>query len=356
VSEAVCCERSDACTSERSARYFSLACACDRLTSITTMDPQTDLPDLVEDLEVNIDELTAALDPLLAAPLHTTASSLPLLDKAEFYCMSAYAIEAILFSVLKASGVNATQHHVFKEIARLKQYNSKIKHIKDRGVMGSAEGRARLDLGAAQRFIKHGLAGNDRYDLERQERMAKEKARAHLKAQNINKKFDSDGNALESTDATSSKRAVDELNAQEDYSDSHVLQGSDEAEPAPKKARVDAAAESQQEPAPDTGTPQPKKRRRPAKRDNKTTKTRQDLDTVSLATPSRAEERVTRTRNKRLSTQNSQEDEPVVPTPDRAPKTRSETFSALLDGSLNQNKKKGIGGKGNRKGGKGKAK
>lgn len=387
------------------------------------MDPQTDLPDLVEDLEVNIDELTAALDPLLAAPLHTTASSLPLLDKAEFYCMSAYAIEAVLFSVLKASGVNAMEHDVFKEIARLKQYNSKIKHIKDRGVMGSAEGRARLDLGAAQRFIKHGLAGNDRYDLERQERMAKEKARAHLKAQNINKKFDSDGNAIESNDATPNKRSVDEVDSQEDYSDSQVLQGSEEAEPAPKKARVDApdamdidsasassghntskkpkketkakkaktnqevnkaekkaaqsvesthtdadnngdempqlstaAVESQQEPVPDTDTPQPKKRGRPAKGDNKTTKTRQDLDTPSLATPSRAEERVTRTRNKRLSTQNSQEDEAVVPTPDRAPKTRSETFSALLDGSLNEKQKKGTGGKGKKKGGNGKAK
>jgi exosome complex protein LRP1 len=412
-----------------------------RTTTTATMDPQTDLPDLVEDLEVNIDELTTALEPLLATPLHATASSLPLLDKAEFYCMSAYAVEAILFSVLKASGVDAAQHDVFNEIARLKQYNSKIKHIKDRAITGSAEGRARLDVGAAQRFIKHGLSGNDKYDLERQERMAREKARAHLKAQNINKKFDSEGNPIGPNDATPSKRAVDDVDAREDNSDSHVLDGLAEAEPAAKKARVEAAdamdidsasasasssqasakkqkkkakkektkkketrasktkinneankaedkatqsaestytdadthedemsqppiaaADSQQEPVPDTDTPQPKKRGRPPKRENRTTKTKQEADTISLATdaqatPSRAEDRVTRTRNKRLSTQNSQEEEVVVPTPDRAPKTRSETFSALLDGSLDDKQKKGAGGgRGNKKGGRGRAK
>jgi exosome complex protein LRP1 len=100
---------------------------------------------------------------------------------------------------------------------------------------------------------------------------------------------------------------------------------------------------------PDTDTPQPKKRGRPPKRDNRTRD--------AQATPSRAEDRVTRTRNKRLSTQNSQEEEVVVPTPDRAPKTRSETFSALLDGSLDDKPKRGTGGgRGNKKGGRGRAK
>ena len=170
------------------------------------MDPQTDLPDLVEDLEVDIDDLSTALEPLLATPLHTTASSLPLLDKAKLYCLAAYAIESLIFASLTASGVNATEHAVFKEIARLRQYNTKIKEIEDRGIKGSAEGRAKLDVAAAGRFIKHGLAGNDKYDLERQERQAKERARAHLKAQQINKKFDDEGKEVK---VTPKKRGAD---------------------------------------------------------------------------------------------------------------------------------------------------
>ncbi|KAF1947220.1 hypothetical protein EJ02DRAFT_449812 [Clathrospora elynae] len=396
------------------------------------MDPQTDLPDLVEDLEVNIDELSATLEPLLSTPLHTTASSLPLLDKTKLYVLAAYSIESLLFSTLKASGLNATEHPVFTEIARLKGYFGKIKEIEDRGIKGSAEGRARLDVGAAQRFIKHGLSGNEKYDLERRERMAKEKARAHLKAQKINKKFDDEGNEMQSEGVTPKKRGVDEVDAQEEVEDEEVLE---EAEPATKKARVSVAehmdvdsapsssvtkkdknkkakqsAESTDaeekdeddspdttenpsaepssattkkdkkqmskkskasadtissnpeeeddtmdlsvaagEPEPEADTPQPKKRGRPPKKDKK--KAKQSADSTDAetqaadtdATPSRLEARVMRKRNRRLSNQNDNaevDEEALVPTPDRAPKTRSETFNALLDGSLGEKQKK----------------
>ena len=46
------------------------------------------------------------------------------------------------------------------------------------GGEGGDKGRARLDKGAAGRFIKHGLAGNERFDRERGERVARERARA----------------------------------------------------------------------------------------------------------------------------------------------------------------------------------
>ena len=373
------------------------------------MDPQIDLPELVENLEVDIDELTAALEPLLSKPLHTTASSLPLLDKAKLYTFSAYAIESILFSVLKASGVNATEHDIFKEIARLKGYNSKIREAEERDK--NKENRARLDVAAAGRFIKHGLSGNDKYDLERRERMAKEKARAHLKAQKmVNKKFDDEGKEVQSEDATPKKRSVEEVGGHNEDSD-RVLEGLEEAEPVAKKARIDAAepmdidseaskkqkkkemkakkmktkkeakkAEKQarqsadstdadtddipqpsvaaDEPTPeaelDVNTRQPKKRGRPPKKNKAQQATDNDAEAEAEATPSRAETRVMRNRNKRLSAQNTQEEEAIVPTPDDyAPKTRSETFNALLDGSLSEKSKSKRGGK---KGTRGKGK
>ena len=382
------------------------------------MDPQIDLPELVEDLEVNIDELSTALEPLLATPLHTTASSLPLLDKAKLYCLSAYAIESLLFASLTASGVNATEHAIFKEIARLRQYNTKIKVIEDRGIKGSAEGRARLDVAAAGRFIKHGLAGNDKYDLERQERMARERARAHLKAQQINKKFDDEGKEVKGEGVTPKKRGADEVDDQ-DESDEE-LEGLEESEPAIKKARVNAAepmdidseaassshADSKKQKKKDKAkgkrgqkkrkqstedsdveagddvdkdeslaepqaemdsTRQAKQRGRLPKKDKKAAK-QEDGSTDVDATPSQAEARVTRKRNKRLSNQNMDDDEgeeegdeekeSMMPTPDRAPKTRSETFTALLDGSIGDKHKKSKagGGKGGKRGGKGKGK
>ncbi|KAF1913472.1 hypothetical protein BDU57DRAFT_455096, partial [Ampelomyces quisqualis] len=138
------------------------------------MDPQNDLPDLVEDLEVNIDELTATLAPLLGTQLSTTASSLPLLDKAKLYVLAVYTIESLVYSTLQASGVDAKEHAIFGELARLKGYFGKIKSIEER-TSTSAAPKPKLDVGAAARFIKHGLAGNDKYDLERAEREAKER-------------------------------------------------------------------------------------------------------------------------------------------------------------------------------------
>ncbi|KAF2643121.1 hypothetical protein P280DRAFT_393834, partial [Massarina eburnea CBS 473.64] len=126
------------------------------------MDPQTDLPDLIEDLEANIDDLTTALQPLLSKPLHTQTSTLPLLDKAKLHVLSVYAIESILFSTLQASGLPAKDHAVFKELARLKTYFAKIKQVEAM----SEQPKTRLDKEAAARFIKHGLAGNDKYDQD----------------------------------------------------------------------------------------------------------------------------------------------------------------------------------------------
>lgn len=214
------------------------------------MDPQTDLPDLVEDLEVNIDELCDTLLPLLRTPLSTTTSSLPLLDKAKLYVLAAYSIESLLYSTLQASGVNAKEHAIFKELARLKGYFGKIKDIEARPIAPEAP-KTKLDVGAAARFIKHGLAGNQKYDLERAERVAKEKAKAHLKAQQLNKKFDDDGAEIPKV-TTPRKRDVEEMEAEElvtEGDDHGVIGGLEEPvvepameQPAPKRQRVSVAA------------------------------------------------------------------------------------------------------------------
>lgn len=84
-----------------------------------TMDPPL-LTDHLDDLESQIDDLTTALQPLTAQPLLTTASTLPLLDKAKLYILLSYAIESLLFQSLLTSGVDAKAHPIFVELARLK--------------------------------------------------------------------------------------------------------------------------------------------------------------------------------------------------------------------------------------------
>ncbi|KAH7079377.1 hypothetical protein BKA63DRAFT_508279 [Paraphoma chrysanthemicola] len=350
--------------------------------SAVTMDPQTDLPDLVEDLEVNIDELSETLSPLLDKSLSTTASSLPLLDKAKLYVLAAYSVESLLYSSLQASGVNAKEHAIFKELARLKGYFAKIKQAEER-MTAPAAPKAKLDVGAAARFIRHGLAGNDKYDLERAERMAKEKARAQLKARQINKKFDDNGEAKAAT-VTPQKRAVEEVeDSQPEQDDDAILEGREEPDAEPAVEEPDAKKPRVTEPEPmdiDSTEASPaasppstskKPKRQPFKKKNQKKKAAKAAaqaeagveteidpaddqnDATDPSTPSQPlpTKRTTRSR-KSKSTADETEEAPAAaaqtdsPPSARAPKTRSETFKGLVDGSLPAEKAKKGKGKG----------
>lgn len=94
---------------------------------------------------------------------------------------------------LNLRGEDPKAHAVWRELTRLRQYFDKIKTAET----GPEQRTMTLDKEAANRFIKHGLvcipgisdwhwywphqAGNDRIDLERKEREAKERAVARRK-------------------------------------------------------------------------------------------------------------------------------------------------------------------------------
>ncbi|KAF2131881.1 hypothetical protein P153DRAFT_364360 [Dothidotthia symphoricarpi CBS 119687] len=297
------------------------------------MDPQTDLPDLVEDLEVNIDELTSTLAPILDTPLHTTASSLPLLDKAKLYVLAAYSIESLLFSTLQASGANAKEHALFPELARLKKYFAKIKEVEERAPGGAWEKRARVDTGAAARFIKHGLAGNDRYDAERKERMAREKKRAQEKAKLVNKKFDE-----EKEEVTPKKRGVDELDEEIPEADDDA--DADTTAPANKRTRVSASdsMDSTSAPTPATQTKERKQRGKGKKTKQSPETSSADTDDTTTQAPDNKKKRKQRSKPAKAA-HNAETDQVTLSS--RAPKTRSETFSALVEGKTRGSAAKG---------------
>ena len=140
-----------------------------------------DVVSLVEDLTTNIDDLEESLAPLLNASLSASTSKLPLLDKAKLYVLATYSLESILFSSLRLHGVNAREHAIYRELARVKEYSGKIQTAE---IVGTKRNTT-LDKDAAGRFVKAGLAGNDRYDRERAVRQEREKAGAKRKLQNL---------------------------------------------------------------------------------------------------------------------------------------------------------------------------
>ncbi|KAH0543764.1 hypothetical protein FGG08_001946 [Glutinoglossum americanum] len=163
-------------------------------------------------LEVQIDDLRDALEPLLATALSHNAAKLPLLDKAKLYVLVTYAIESLLFcltqpaAILRLDGINSREHPVFRELARVKQYFEKIK---DAELSGTKRDNLCLDKEAANRFIKHALAGNEKHDLKRAEQQAKERAKAHIKFEQLSRKRKAvDGERTSSESSGSGERPV----------------------------------------------------------------------------------------------------------------------------------------------------
>lgn len=140
-----------------------------------------DIQSIVDELDGNIYSLEEALAPILKSALSASASKLPLLDKAKLYVLATYAIESMLFSALRLNGVDAKTHPIFQELSRVKEYFAKIKAAENAG----AKRTTTVDKDAAARFIKHGLAGNEKYDFERAGKVAKEKTSAKRKSEEI---------------------------------------------------------------------------------------------------------------------------------------------------------------------------
>ena len=75
----------------------------DRLRSIIYTMESTEIVSLLEQLDDDTDDLEDSLAPIIRSALTTTSSKLPLLDKARLYVLVTYAIESMLFCMLRGT-------------------------------------------------------------------------------------------------------------------------------------------------------------------------------------------------------------------------------------------------------------
>ncbi|KFX99862.1 hypothetical protein V490_01607 [Pseudogymnoascus sp. VKM F-3557] len=199
------------------------------------MDPTaTDILSLLEQLDDEIDDLEDSLAPVLETGISDTASKLPLLDRAKLYVLVTYAVESILFSYLRLNGVKAREHPVFIELTRVKQYFDKLKEAENPTPKQSG---LTLDKNAAGRFIRAGLSGNSKLDLERAEQLARERVRTHIKFNNSEKKGE-DPAAAKATKATPPSAPSSSSNSDSE-SDSPKESVKETAKPSKKRKAAD---------------------------------------------------------------------------------------------------------------------
>ncbi|KAK9420935.1 putative Sas10/Utp3/C1D family-domain-containing protein [Seiridium unicorne] len=160
----------------------------------------TDIVPQLERLDGEIDDLEEVLESLLGS-LPEVASKLPLLDKSKLYVLVAYALESMIFckiyeptarkrdltttiASLRLNGVNAKEHPIFKELARVRQYFEKIKNIENPPPKPDQS----LNKEAAIRFIRADLADNKEVNTKLSEMIAKERAKAAIQAAQLGSK------------------------------------------------------------------------------------------------------------------------------------------------------------------------
>ncbi|CAL5866513.1 uncharacterized protein PFLUO_LOCUS722 [Penicillium psychrofluorescens] len=239
-----------------------------------------DLLPLLEQLDDNMDDLEEVLEPILGHSVSKASKKLPVMDKAKLHVLITYTLESLIFSYLRLHGVDAKQHPVFRELTRVKQYFEKIKALETEPEQRTMT----LDKEAAGRFIKHGLAGNDKYDLERAEKEAKERARAQLKAAMLARKSAATPADSPAGTETSGLPSTGQSGADEDSDDEEGMQV-DFPEPIESDLERKRKATEKTEKEAKARSKEAKKQRKLSKADRKESKKerRQKKDEVRMA-------------------------------------------------------------------------
>ncbi|TVY28859.1 Exosome complex protein [Lachnellula hyalina] len=160
---------------------------------------------------------------------------LPLLDKAKLYTLVTYAIESLLFSYLRLHGIKAREHPVFTELTRVKQYFDKIKMTE---TPPSTTRTVTIDKAVARRFLEPDLAASKKYALLAAELKAKEKVRAHIKFDELNKQIEERQNAQKrKSDGIEGKNEEGEAAEESSDSDSDSSAERVNQAPVPRKSR-----------------------------------------------------------------------------------------------------------------------
>jgi exosome complex protein LRP1 len=183
--------------------------------------------------------------------------------------------------------------------------------------------------------VRHGLAGNERYDRERAEKVAKERARAALKAKRLGEK-----QHMRFDDEVESKRMAVKLPSTETEQ-----QAEDDAEDDKEDGEAeenDVESENEELYGAEATTPKddaapPKKKAREAAADRRSS-SRKEINAA------RREKKKKHRAERTAAALNPTDPETIVPAKG-VPKTHSETFKALLEGPLEKkdNGKKGKG-------------
>ncbi|XP_034753541.1 nuclear nucleic acid-binding protein C1D [Etheostoma cragini] len=123
-----------------------------------TEDYPHEIDEQLRSFDCSVSSVKTMLEKLMAMPRNDLLQKLDPLDQAKLDLMSAYTLNSLFWMYLVTQGVNPREHGIKQELERIRTYMNKVKEITDR------KKAARLDKGAAARFVRNALYNADEKD------------------------------------------------------------------------------------------------------------------------------------------------------------------------------------------------
>ncbi|XP_029305875.1 nuclear nucleic acid-binding protein C1D [Cottoperca gobio] len=124
-----------------------------------------DYPDEIDEqltgFDASVSSVKTMLGKLMAMPRNDLLQKLDPLDQAKLDLMSVYTLNSLFWMYLVTQGINPREHAIKQELERIRTYMNKVKEITDR------KKAARLDKGAAARFLRSALYEPDEKDYRK---------------------------------------------------------------------------------------------------------------------------------------------------------------------------------------------
>ncbi|XP_077138663.1 nuclear nucleic acid-binding protein C1D [Ranitomeya variabilis] len=117
----------------------------------TTEDYPMEIHEYLVAFNDSVSTVDEMLNKMMSVPRSELLQKIDPLEQAKLDLVSAYTLNSLFWVYLTTQGVNPKEHAVKDELERIRSYMNRVKEITDR------KKAARLDKGAAQRFIKHAL-------------------------------------------------------------------------------------------------------------------------------------------------------------------------------------------------------
>nr|XP_046256939.1 nuclear nucleic acid-binding protein C1D [Scatophagus argus] len=135
---------------------------------IRTEDYPHEIDEQLAGFDSSVSSVKTMLEKLISMPRNDLLQRLDPLDQAKLDLMSAYTLNSLFWMYLTTQGVNPREHGIKQELERIRTYMNKVKELTDK------KKAARLDKGAASRFVRNALYEPD--DKDSRKKAASRKA------------------------------------------------------------------------------------------------------------------------------------------------------------------------------------